>query len=289
MNSFEHTHCPVCDSNDFTVWAKSKTPARYVRCRSCGTLYANPRSPRSVRYAWINDAFAMSKEWMDALDARRPALSREAALIGRYLSRGHILDIGCSAGVFFEYFPREKWKYSGVELSPTTAEFARQTYHADVRVGTLREADFPDKYFDLVTLIDTICYLDDPYQDLCEVRRILREDGLLAIELPGLAYISHRIRGLLPFFLNGHWTHVDASSSYIFWPSPHSLTLLLKRCGFDVMDWRVIPSPAQNSITEFISRSYFKMMAFLAGRYHPFLTWSPKYIYIARFAPRTVE
>lgn len=289
MTSFEQTHCPACDGDDFTVWAKSKTPARYVSCRVCGTLYSNPRAPRSERHAWINDTFTMSKEWMDSLEARRPALSREAALIRRYLAGGHILDIGCSAGVFFEYFPREHWKYSGVELSPATAAFARQTYRADVRVGNLRDANFPDKYFDLVTLIDTICYLEDPYRDLCEVRRILREDGILAIELPGQAYISHRIRGLVPFFLNRHWTYVDASSSYIFWPSPHSLTLLLKRCGFDVMDWCVIPSPAQNSIAEFISRSYFKMMVFLAGRYYPFLTWAPKYIYIARFAQRTVE
>jgi SAM-dependent methyltransferase/ribosomal protein S18 acetylase RimI-like enzyme len=289
MSPFEQTRCPACDGDDFTVWARSNTPARYVRCRSCGTLYATPRSPKSERQAWIKEAFTMSKDWLDTLETRRPALAMEAAFIGRYLAKGRILDIGCSTGVFFEFFPASNWQYHGVELSPATAEFARQTYRADVRVGILKEVNFPDKYFDLVTLIDTICYLEDPYQDLCEARGLLREDGILAIELPGQAYISHRIRGLLSLFLNRHWTHVDASSSYIFWPSPHSLTLLLERCGFDVIEFRVIPSPTRNSILEFVSRLYFKVMAFLAGRYHPFLTWSPKYICIARVASRAVD
>ena len=282
MNSFEQTRCPVCDRDDFTRWAGSKTQANYVCCRACGTLYANPRSPRNERHAWINDTFTTSKMWAEAMEARRPALALESAFIQQHITQGRILDIGCSTGLFFEFFPKSNWQYSGIELAPATAAFAQQTYHADVRVGMLREANFPNGYFDLVTLIDTICYIEDPFQDLCEARRILKDNGFLAIELPGQAYIMQRIRGLLPLLLNGHWTHVDPSSSYIFWPSPGSLALLLKRCGFEILDWHVIPSPKRASLGNFTSNSYFSILSFLSARSRSFLTWAPKYICIAR-------
>ncbi len=283
MNPFEKTRCPACERDDFKVYGGGQQDkARYVHCRACGTLYANPRSPRSERHAWINDAFTMSNKWSDMMESRRPALALDADFIKRYLSQGRILDIGCSTGLFFESFPQSNWQHFGVELSPATAAFARQTYNADVRVGTLLDANFPDCHFDLVTLIDTVCYMENPYQDLCESRRILRTEGYLAIELPGLAYISQRIRGLLPLLLNGHWTHVDPSSSYIFFPSPASLAMLLKRCGFEILDWHVIPSPKRGSMGNFLSRAYFSLLSFLSAWSPSFLTFAPKIICIAR-------
>ena len=40
--------------------------------------------------------------------------------------------------------------------------------------GDLIQAEFPEAYFDLVTMLDMIYYLDDPKANLLEVRRILK-------------------------------------------------------------------------------------------------------------------
>lgn len=282
MNRFEEINCPSCNNSDFVIWAKSKTPARYVKCRICGTIYASPRPTIEARRTWINDAFTLSREWEVAMEARRGALGLGSAFIKRYITKGRMLDIGCSTGLFFEFFPSERWERYGVELSPSTAEYARRSHRADVRVGDLRTANFPAQSFDLVTLIDTICLLDDPYQDICESRRILRTGGFVAIELPGLAYISQRIRGILPLLLNGNWIQVDPASSYTYWPSPQSLKLLLQRCGFEPVGWCVIPSPRRDSLADLFSNVHYKVAVFLS-RLHPhFLTWAPKYLFLAR-------
>jgi SAM-dependent methyltransferase len=73
------------------------------------------------------------------------------------------------------------WKTSGVELSKSVTQFARDERHLDVFTGTVEQAAYPEGYFDAVTLWDVIEHLDDPISTLAEIHRIMAPAGILVV------------------------------------------------------------------------------------------------------------
>ena len=276
--------CPVCDQAPSRVWRDDGKPTRYRRCLGCGLVYASPRASRAKRYAWLNQTFAVTESLRALTEARRPALKREAQIIHAYVSGGRMLDVGCSLGALFEFFPPPLWERWGVELSASAADYAAQVSGAHVHVGTLASADYPAQYFDLVTLVDTLYYLDDPAGELREIRRVLKPGGVAAVETPGQAYILWRNYGLVARLLDGVWSRAATDSSYIYWFTPWGLERLLRRCGLQPIGWQVVPSPTRaNRWMKVLSEIHFRSLQ-LGARLFPVyaLTWAPKYLCVAR-------
>lgn len=194
-----------------------------------------------------------------------------------------MLDIGCDLGDFFEWFPDPKWERYGVELSSSAADYAAKTYMAKVFTGTVQEAKYPTSSFDLVTMIDLIYYLDDPVGDLHDIRRILKPDGLLAIEATGQAYQLFRSRGPLCWLLERRWTRLHTDSAYLQWQTPQGLKQLLARSDFQIVDWYVVPSPKQSSIIQrSVSRAHYAAISAIYRRNLSALAYTPKYLCLAR-------
>ena len=282
-NDVEYVDCPICDSASNVVWLDDGKLTRYVRCTGCGTVYASPRASRQSRYAWLDEAFSLSSDVFALMAPRRPALEREARFIQQYIKGGRMLDVGCSIGTFFEFFPPPQWERYGVELSPSAAAYAAETYSSHVHAGNLASAQYSDGYFDLASVIDTLYYLDDPVAELREIRRVLKPDGLLAIEIPEQAYILHRNYGLLPLIIDRRWSRAGSNSSYIFWFSPSGLSRLLAKCGFQPIAWHAVPSPRHsNRLVNAVSDAYLATLNVLIRLSPKALTWSPKYLCLAK-------
>lgn len=173
---------------------------------------------------------------------RREILRREAEAIKRMKRGGHLLDIGCATGTFFENFMDSRWHLYGVETSPLGVELAKSRYDAQVFCGTLREANYPTGFFDVVTVLDTLYYFADPRAELAEMHRVLKRNGLLAIEIPGLTYTLLRDRGPVSYALNGKWSRMSTDSWHLYYFSPSTLKLLLKSVGFRMIG--MIPEQA---------------------------------------------
>jgi SAM-dependent methyltransferase len=107
---------------------------------------------------------------------------------------GRLLDVGCATGDFLAAAQERSWAAQGVELSGHAAAVARRR-GVDVRVGTLRNARFPDASFDVVTMLDVIEHLNDPMAELKEVRRVLRPGGIICVETPNWDSIYRRVLG----------------------------------------------------------------------------------------------
>lgn len=256
---------------------------RYVRCLQCNTVYASPRAPIALRHAVMDATFGVGERASRNAMRRRPALLLEAELIKRYVPAGQMLDIGCDLGDFFEAFPDPNWQRFGVELSPSAAAYAAETYSATVFAGTLQQASFSGDSFELVTMIDLIYLLDDVRGDLLEVHRLLAPGGVFAIEVTGQFYQLSRSRGMLCWLLERRWTRLHTDSAYLVWPTPTAIDSLLKETGFHIEGWHVVPSPEQLSTArKVLSQSYYFASAALADLSISMLTLAPKYLCIAR-------
>ncbi len=279
----EVVDCPVCGPAQQRVWMDDGKPTRYVRCLGCGTVYASPRSSHAARYAWLDQTFGLGANAVANAMGRRPALAQEGALIRSYVGEGCLLDIGCDLGDLFEGFAGPAWQRYGVEVSPSAARHAARTCAAQVFTGTVEEAAFPAAFFDVVTLIDMLYYVDDPRAELQEVARILKPGGLVAIEITGQSYQLRRSRGLLCWLLDHRWTRLDTDSSYLFWFGPEGLRRLLLACGFEVVADHVIGSPVSSSSwRNHLAAGYRALISGASRVSRRWLSWAPKHLVLAQ-------
>lgn len=278
----EYVDCPVCGSSPTALWLSDGKPTQYVRCKGCGTVFASPRLDQESRHVRTDSAWSYSLNLLSFERRRLPALKQDAEFIQRYAPSGKILDIGCSSGDFFQFFPKPTWERYGVELSSSAAAYSAKTYDAQVCAGTLTSANWPDKFFDVVSMIDMFYYVDDPKRELVEVQRILKPSGILAIEITGQAYMFFRSRGLIALLMERRWSRLN-SDSHLFWFNPAGLRQLLINSGFNPIAWRVVPGPIRsNYFSNIVSSTYYRLYSALAGHSMNMLNWAPKYICLAQ-------
>jgi len=278
----EQIDCPVCGPSQTSLWLDDHKPTRYLRCKKCATVFASPRLAQKVRHSSVEIAWDYSADLLAREALRLPALKQEAEYIQKHVQGGRLLDVGCSAGDFFKFFPPSAWERYGVELSASAAEYSARTHKARVMAGTLRSANWPVKYFDVISMIDMFYYMDDPRADLAEVRRILKPNGMVAIEITGQAYMFFRSRGPVALLMDGRWCRLS-SDSHLYWFKPAGLKQLLENNGFQPVAWYVLPSPVRSDrFSDFVSYAYYRLFSALAGRSMSVMNWAPKYLCLAR-------
>lgn len=100
-----------------------------------------------------------------------------------------ILDIGCGGGVNVERFLKMTdgmvygLDYSEVSVEKTSFlnKSAIDSGKCEVIQGSVSELPFDDMSFDIVTAFETIMFWPDIVADLKEVRRVLKDEGIVFI------------------------------------------------------------------------------------------------------------
>jgi SAM-dependent methyltransferase len=106
----------------------------------------------------------------------------------RNVSPGKVLDIGCGPGVLIEGLLAQGHEVWGVDLAPAMIQQCCATFGGEPRahfgVGKIEALDFADGFFDAITCLGVVEYLDDDRAALRELRRVLRPGGLAVITCP---------------------------------------------------------------------------------------------------------
>ncbi|MDI6641516.1 MAG: class I SAM-dependent methyltransferase, partial [Elusimicrobiota bacterium] len=92
-----------------------------------------------------------------------------------------ILDIGCGNGYFLKLAKDAGLDVSGVEINPYCIKFAKEKFGISVDKKTLKE--FKTEEFDVITLFEVLDQFRSPIEELLEINRLLKKDGLLVIRV----------------------------------------------------------------------------------------------------------
>lgn len=98
-----------------------------------------------------------------------------------------LLDIGCHSGdltnLIFQVFPGEVY---GLDISKQAIEYAQQRFKNInfIWVDFLKKTQFPDNYFQAITIFDTLEHLADVSLAIAEIKRLLQRGGYLIIGVP---------------------------------------------------------------------------------------------------------
>ncbi|HEV2426198.1 MAG TPA: class I SAM-dependent methyltransferase [Terriglobia bacterium] len=237
----ESVACALCSGQDSRVVIRGPGALQVVQCRHDGLLYMSPR-PQAKDTRNFHRHF-VREDNLVLFDAyRRRVLQREAAAIKRRRNSGTLLDVGCGTGTFFENFDARHWRLYGVDTSRLGVEVARERYQTEAFCGTLQEAQYAPGSFDVVTVLDTLYYCSDPVSMIGEAHRVLKDDGVLAVEVPGYRYTLFRDKGPVCWLLDGKRMRGFTSSHHLYYFAPKTLKLLLTSAGFRIIE--MIPEQA---------------------------------------------
>lgn len=218
-----------------------------VRCTTCGLVFISPVErtgslifegsdlPEHEVLKDQDDPNLLVGSWEASHLARflperellRAAHERVLARIAAYRAPpGELLDFGCGWGFFLEDARTAGWSVQGLEPLPGHGVYARGRLGLPVVTDTLQDDTFEQGRFDVVTAFQVFEHLPDPAAELRKIRRLLREDGLLLVEVPNIATPAvHVLRGRHRHFVPDH----------LWFFSPGTLSALMERHGFEVI------------------------------------------------------
>jgi SAM-dependent methyltransferase len=118
---------------------------------------------------------------------RRRVLERAIARL-RLPAHAHILDAGCGSGRNMVELAR-LGTVTGVELSGTSVQLARERDAGEVVEGSVMDMPFDDANFDLTVSLDVIEHLEDDIGALRELRRVTKPGGALLVTVPAYQWL----------------------------------------------------------------------------------------------------
>jgi 2-polyprenyl-3-methyl-5-hydroxy-6-metoxy-1,4-benzoquinol methylase len=181
---------------------------------------------------------------------RRRAYQKEneirVADLRRHVSRGRVLDIGCSRGDFAQALSVSGFEAYGLDISPDACAAARSLL-GEGRVFCEPVEQLAPRMtgqFAAVTLMDVIEHCCDVVSFLTAIHRLLQPGGILFLRTPTLRSPFHFL-GSLSFRLSlGRYKKAlfklyHAEHLYFF--NEPSMRRLLDDCGFETLE--VVPDP----------------------------------------------
>jgi SAM-dependent methyltransferase len=106
----------------------------------------------------------------------------------RLPARAQILDAGCGSGRNMIELARHG-TVTGVELSHTSVQLARERGAGEVVEGSVLEMPFAEGTFDLAASLDVIEHLEDDIAALRELRRVVKPGGSLLVTVPAYQWL----------------------------------------------------------------------------------------------------
>jgi SAM-dependent methyltransferase len=259
--------CPACGARDATIvlddardWEYGVPGSfRFARCGACGLCYLTPRPTlERLRTYYPADyhAHRLPTSSLFRLLHRMqfgPRVRRYLGIAGD-VSGGRVLDVGCGDGTLLrELGRRAPCELHGLDFNPDAIAAARAGEPPiHLFLGTLEDAPYAERTFDLVVMHHVLEHVLEPATTLGRVRALLRPGGHVVGQLPNFASLERAVMGR---FWNGYHTprHMQCFT-------PPSLAALLRRSGFD----RIATGPAAHP-----GQWALSLQSFLVGRVVP--------------------
>ncbi len=232
--------CNICQSSKTTLFLKVNR-FNLLRCCNCGLVYLNPRPPEeAIKRFYLKDYLregmeirGKSVEYTEYLkneDLRFSLAIKRLKRMEKFKIPGRLLDVGCATGIFLKAARERGWETWGVEINPVMAEYGRKKYGINIYCGELHQANFPQRFFDVVTCWHVLEHLPHPRETLEEINRVLKSGGLLAIETPNLESPWAKWKG-------ASWTYFTPPE-HLYYFSTSTLCRLVRETGFKVREVR---------------------------------------------------
>lgn len=233
-NGVKVTSCPIC-KNERREIVVNRDLYNYYRCIGCNHIYKGtiPDEEKVVAFYEENRDYAETYINENQIKYRLNNITKPKIdyVIGKSnRESGRVLDVGCGIGTSLKYLESIGWEATGLEVSNDCVKVAKDVLGVSVKKEKLKRfaRDCEEGYFDIVVMFEYLDLIKDPLSDIKTARRILSEDGLIAIHVPKYNSFAQKVQCLFP----------DKSFRYLSgWNIMHAYTVestkeIFKRGGF---------------------------------------------------------
>jgi SAM-dependent methyltransferase len=231
QSQFVRVDCPACGLK-YRRLTFEKRGLVYQRCRSCDTLYMNPRpSPKLLDefYRQARNYAYWAQHIFPASDGAREMIARQRTIRIANLTRrtGTLLEVGAGAGTFCEMVRRYKLFNRVIAVEPTPDLAAVCRAHGIETIETPIEHVHLDDPVDVIAAFEVIEHLFSPPAFIEHCAGLLAPGGLLALTCPN-AY------GFDVLELGVESDTIDHEHLNYF--HPESLSRLVRAYGLEVLE-----------------------------------------------------
>ncbi len=266
----EPVSCPGCAYPDSVTVLSTGQGQTLLRCRRCGLVFTRPTAQPSEltalypegyyahqAAAWAPGRFqivrslALQRYYGYPLPAdlagcallrlMQPAARLLAPLKGYWRTippavfGGRLLDVGCGSGAYLARVRALGWQVSGIEPDVDACARARDLLALNVFCGTLEDKPLPEERYDVVTFWHSLEHSAQALRTLQRAHSLLRQGGLIMLEVPNRDSVQRHIFGY-------GWFHLDLPRHRVHFGAS-ALRQCLATAGFTDVRVASVPSP----------------------------------------------
>ncbi len=171
-----------------------------------------------------------------ALPISLPGVHEVAQRMVADLPRGHLVELGAGEGAFCQWAVREDFDVTALEIDPSIFRAPGVTcLSADLN----RAAPLPDACCDVAIAMDVVEHLENPFQLLREMARILRPGGRAILSTPNEHNLANRWTYFTTGFHGDSRRVIDENDpqlpmKHINMVPPAQLELVWRRAGLEL-------------------------------------------------------
>lgn len=208
--------CPICGGNEIVKIGKPQissqaanfihTEYQVVKCKTCRFYYVYPEislGEKEWEKLYSTEYFSNKTSWWKRKRCkdRKQRLDWLQECSNRNINK--FLDIGCGEGYTLLEASERGWSAYGIDISDNRVDIAKDkniTFHKT----DIFQAAFPDDFFDCIYMDSVLEHTLDPCRHLTEIKRILREGGVLYIGVPNEDCLFNDVKRFLFILLGQH-------------------------------------------------------------------------------------
>ena len=185
---FEYKKKPKAEKN-YNI--KGKYHRSFYECPSCNHFFAfhNFKTNNLYEKDYLNLTYknekGISKRFNQIINLpiNKSDNKNRALRVNNFIrKRSKILDIGCGTGVFLHEIKKKGHEVIGLDLDVRYKNFLKKK---NIKVITKKLSKFrTKKRFDFISFNKVLEHVSDPLQSLKESKRLLKQDGVIYIEVP---------------------------------------------------------------------------------------------------------
>jgi len=214
----KHTNCIICNNAELREINKYKNNY-LVKCSKCGFVFCSsvPTMDELVthyeNYKRDNVLSPITvKRYNKLLD-----------IFEKYRSNNNLLDIGCGDGHFLSIAQKRGWNVYGTEFTDEAVSVC-QYKKIIVHKGKLNPLNYLNMKFDVVTSFEVIEHINNPLEEINNIKTILRKRGAFYLTTPNFNSISR-------YVLKENW-HIIEYPEHLSYYTNSTIKRLLTQSGF---------------------------------------------------------
>lgn len=191
-----HTKCLLCNSNNL-IALKNYQKNYLVKCSDCGFSFC-------VRIPSEEELLNHYKKYNRGGSISPITLKRYIDLLSgfeKYRKTNNLLDIGCGDGYFLALAKTRGWNVYGTEYTDEAVSLC-QTKSIHIHKGKLDPNNYKDLFFDVITSFEVIEHINNPQEEIENIKKVLRSKGLFYFTTPNFNSVSR-------FYLKEKWNVIE--------------------------------------------------------------------------------